>query len=206
VAWSVIGNALRGIPERHRGRSLQDNIDRAAAWLVANRGNSIPRSPDFGHNPELIGWAYAEQTHSWVEPTSFAVLALKAAGKGREAAAREGVAVLFDRQLPGGGLNYGNTYVLGQLVRPHVQPTGIALLALAGETGGSERVAKSIAWLRRSIGIKTTPLSLGWALLGLRAQGVDVPQADEWLAGVAAQAKSIHKLALLALAATGWPT
>jgi len=211
VAWSAVGNALRGVPalpgvpERHRGRSLQDNIGRASAWLLANRGNSIPRSRDFGHNPELIGWAYAEQTHSWVEPTSFAVLALKAAGKAGDLAAREGVAVLLDRQLPGGGLNYGNTYVLGQLIRPHVQPTGIALLALAGETGGSERVAKSIAWLRRSIGPKTTPLSLGWALLGLRAQGVDVPQSDEWLAGVAAQAKSVHKLALLALAAKGWP-
>jgi hypothetical protein len=71
-----------------------------------------------------VGWAYAEGTHSWVEPTAFAVLALKAASREYQAAAREGVAVLIDRQLPGGGLNYGNTFVLGQLIRPHIQPTG----------------------------------------------------------------------------------
>ena len=239
VAWSAVGNALCGVPaplpsdphsERHRGRSLQSNIDRGLAWLLANRGSSIPRSPDFGHNPELVGWAYAKQTHSWVEPTSFAVLALQAAGQGHAAAAREGIAVLFDRQLPGGGLNYGNTYVLGQLIRPHVQPTGIALLALAGQTDGTDKLAKSIAWLWRSIGSKTTPLSLGWALLGLRAQGVELPQADEWLESVAGRLRlpsavdqrstandgtpthsagtpvpATYKQALLALAAKGWP-
>ena len=182
------------------------NIDRGVAWLLANRGNSIPRSADFGHNTELVGWAYAEQTHSWVEPTSFGVLALKAAGKPNAPAAREGVAVLIDRQLPGGGLNYGNTFVLGQKIRPHIQPTGIALLALAGERDPSERLAKSVAWLRRSIGPDTTPQSLGWALLGLRAQGAEMPAAEEWLAKVAGTPNvPTFKLALLALAAKGWP-
>jgi hypothetical protein len=181
-------------------------INRGVAWLLANRGQSIPRSPDFGHNSELVGWAYAEQTHSWVEPTSLAVLALKAAGKARDPAAREGIAMLIDRQLPGGGHNYGNTYVMGQLIRPHVQPTGLALLALHGEADLSGRLAKSIAWLRRSIGPETTPLSLGWALLGLRANNVTLPQTDEWLEAAARRTTTPHKQALLALAAKGWPT
>src|SRR5205085_5895836 len=132
-----------------------------------------------GHNTELVGWAYAEQTHSWVEPTAFAVLALKAVGKSDLPAAREGVAVLIDRQLPGGGLNYGNTYVLGQLIRPHIEPTGIGLIALAGENDSSGRIAKSIAWLRRSVEPRTTPLSLAWGLIGLRAHGVALSQADD---------------------------
>src|SRR5207248_5451236 len=178
------------LTERHRGRSLQDCIDHAVAWLLSNRGQAVERSGDFGHNTELIGWAYAEQTHSWVEPTAFAVLALKAVGRGNEPAAREGVAVLIDRQLPGGGLNYGNTYVLGQFSRPHLEPTGIALVALAGETDPSKRLANSIAWLRRSIGPETTPLSLCWALLGLRAHGITLPPADDWLAAAAARVQS----------------
>jgi hypothetical protein len=225
VAWQVVD------PIHFRER-----IDRAVAWLLANRGKSIERSPDFGHNTELVGWAYAEQTHSWVEPTAFAVLGLRAVGMADHPATREGVAILLDRQLPGGGLNYGNTMVLGQFIRPHVQPTGIALLALAGHrspqapreavvsrsetiTMGSDRTAKSIAWLRRSIGPETTPLSLGWAILGLRAHDAEPPQADEWLAAAARRASvslahaqagrvcygSSHKLALLALAAKGWP-
>jgi len=136
-------------------------------------------------------------------------LALKAAGRERAAAAREGVSVLIDRQLPGGGLNYGNTYVLGQLIRSHVQPTGIGLLALAGESDPSGRLNKSIAWLRRNISPETTPLSLAWALLGLSAHQSNVTQSDEWLAAAAARVqsrdRSPHKLALLALAAKGWP-
>jgi hypothetical protein len=208
--------------------ALADHIHRAIEWLLNNRGQAVPRSEMFGHNTELVGWAYAEQTHSWIQPTAFAVLALKAAGKASgpaartpidkgdpnevtaPSAAREGIAVLIDRQLPGGGLNYGNTYVLGQLLRPHVEPTGIGLLALAGEPDASGATAKTVAWLRRSIGPETTPLSLGWALLGLRAHGAIPPQADQWLEGAAgrvqASDRSPHKLALLALAAKGWPT
>jgi hypothetical protein len=198
LAWSAVDRAR-----------YQSEIDKALAWLLMNRGEAVEQSGYFGHNTQLVGWAYAEQTHSWVEPTAFAVLALKTVGKGSVPAAREGVAVLIDRQLPGGGLNYGNTEVLGQFIRPHVEPTGIGLIALASENDASSRMAKSIAWLRRSVGPETTPLSLGWGLLGLRAHGVMLPQADEWLSAAAARVRahdrSPHKLALLALAAKGWP-
>jgi hypothetical protein len=226
VAWCAAQKAADAAPRT----AFQPNIDQAVSWLLANRGCAIQRTQEFGHNPMLVGWAYAEQTHSWVEPTAFGVLALKAAGRADEPEAREGVAVLIDRQLPGGGLNYGNTFVLGQLIRSHVQPTGIALIALAGANDTSGRLAKSVAWLRRNIGPDTTPQSLAWALLGLRAQGVVLPEADEWLAAAAAKLRSspvsladvgepkgttsnvpdsppqvTYKLALLALAAKGWP-
>src|SRR6266436_1191549 len=65
-------------------------IELATGWLLSNRGQAVERSDNFGHNTELIGWAYAEQTHSWVEPTAFGVLALKAAGRGNDPATREG--------------------------------------------------------------------------------------------------------------------
>ena len=212
---------------------LQTNIDRATSWLLVNRGRAIPRSADFGHNSQLIGWAYAENTHSWIEPTAMAVLALTAAGHLDHSATQEGIAVLLDRQLPGGGFNYGNTYVLGQLIRPHIQPTGIALLTLAvcsrhaprdepnlqdklmrerGHISRSEMatITKSIAWLRRTMNAETTPMSLAWGLLGLKAQGVEMAGADDWLAAavqrVNSRDRSPHKLALLALAAKGWPT
>jgi hypothetical protein len=198
IAWQ------RTDPVRYR-----TEIASAAAWLLANRGLAIERSVEFGHDTTLVGWAYAEQTHSWVEPTSFAVLALKAIGQGESPACREGIALLLDRQLPGGGLNYGNTYVLGQLIRPHVQPTAIALLGLAGDQHCQSRIAKSVAWLHRSISPQTTPLSLGWAILALKAHGLELAPCEEWLAAAAGQVqsrdRSLYKLALLALAAKGWP-
>lgn len=208
--------------DRHR---WTDAIARAVSWLLSHRGKAIPRSPEFGHNTELIGWAYAENTHSWVEPTSLAVLALCAAGRRDEPALGEAVTLLLDRQLPGGGWNYGNTYVLGQLIRPHLQPTGLALLALA--TAGTQRSAidRSASWLAGQLGPQTPALSLGWSLLGLRAVGHWPHAADEWLAIAAVRkplgtvpptdipvhtstsdwTNPLHRWAVLALAAKGWP-
>jgi hypothetical protein len=196
VAWCACGNAYQG------------PIDRGIAWLLSVKGSKLEQSEVFGHDMQLVGWAWAEGTHSWLEPTALAVLGLKAAGQANHARTREAVRLILDRQLPGGGCNYGNTVVLGQRLRPHVQPTGMALLALAGEVDSSGRIAKSIAWLRRSIGPETTAASLAWAVLGLKAHGACPPQADDWLAQVAGALRvpSPHASALVALAAKGWPT
>jgi hypothetical protein len=184
-------------------------IARAIAWQLTAQGKPLDRSPELGHNSLLIGWSWAENTHSWIEPTALHIAALKAAGHADHPRVREGVALLVDRQLPGGGCNYGNTYVLGQMLVPHVQPTGVALVALAGEADTSGRIAKSLAWLSREIGPETTASSLAWAILGLAAHGIRPPDADAWLAVAAERVsrrdRSPHKLALLALAAKGWP-
>jgi hypothetical protein len=206
VAWRAVGNALRGVLSA--ANEFQVNIDRGIAWLLSVEGSKLEQSEVFGHDMQLVGWAWAEGTHSWLEPTALAVLALKAAGQASHARTREAVRLILDRQLPGGGCNYGNTVVLGQKLRPHVQPSGMALLALAGERDTSGRIAKSISWLRRNIGPETTAASLSWAVLGLKAHDGCPPQADEWLATAAAasQLPSPHSSALLALAAKGWPT
>ncbi|MCA9188121.1 MAG: hypothetical protein R3E01_10940 [Pirellulaceae bacterium] len=148
-------------------------IDRGVASLLANQGKSRPKHPNFGHDSEITGWAWVSDTSSWVEPTALAVLALKAAGYGDHWRTREGVRLLKDRLLPDGGCNYGNTSVLGNVLRPHVQPSGLALLALAGESSPEptvqDRVAKSLGYLERSVDPRTTVASLSFALLGLAA-------------------------------------
>lgn len=180
------------------------NIDRAVNWILQAKGKAMEQTNDMGHNTQLVGWSWAEGTHSWIEPTAFHILALKATGNGMNPRTREGVALLLDRQLPRGGCNYGNTTVLGQVLRPHVQPTGIALLALAGEPDQGSRIAKSVAWLKNALSQETTPTSLAWGLLGLAAHGVKLPNADNWLEAAVAQVRSHdqspHKLALLSLA------
>jgi len=184
-------------------------IERAASWILTAHGNTTPRDAEFGHNTEIPGWSYAEATSCWLEPTALHVTALKDIGHSQHTRTRDGVRLLIDRLLDSGGCNYGNTVVLGQTLRPHVQPTGIALLALAGESDPSGRIARSISWLRRSIGVETTSASLAWALLGLQANHIHLPAADQWLAAASERTsksgRSPHKLALLALAAKGWP-
>jgi hypothetical protein len=205
LAWQILAQ-----PDDASAAADANCVSRGVEWILAASGLPLGEvSADFGHDVRLVGWSYAEGTHSWIEPTAISVAALKAAGHSDHPRTREGVKLLIDRQLAGGGCNYGNTMVLGQTLRPHVQPTGLTLVALAGESDPSGRVAKSCAWLAQSLGPKTTPVSLAWGLLGLAAQGAPHPEAEAWLsvAGerVLARDRSPHKLALLALAAKGWP-
>ena len=185
----------------------KSHIDKGLAWISALHGKSIERTSEMGHNTTLDGWPWAEGTHSWLEPTAFHLLAYRAVNQAQHSRAREAVRLLIDRQLPAGGCNYGNTIVLGQTLRPHVQPTGIAMLALAGENDPSGRMEKSLTWLKWSLGTRSTAASLSWALQGLRAHDREAPQADELLAAAAKRVterdRSPHKFALLALAAAG---
>ena len=191
----------------HDRKAHSHRIDRGVSWILEAKGKAMEQTADMGHNTQLVGWSWAEGTHSWIEPTAFHVLALKAAGQADHARTREGVTLLLDRQLPAGGCNYGNTTVLGQTLRPHIQPSGIALLALAGETDQGNRIAKSIAWLRRTLSVGITPVSLAWGLLGLAAYQVSLPNSNAWLAAACKHVqnhdRSPHKVALLALAAAG---
>jgi hypothetical protein len=150
-------------------------------------------------------------THSWVEPTALAVLALKAAGHGGHPRTREAARLLIDRLLPGGGCNYGNTVVLGQQLVPHVQPTGLTMLALAGEHDPSGGIERSIDYLLRTLDEHTPPASLAYGLMGMSAHGRECCIAEEWLSAAAANARkrqSPLEMALLLLAAGPqvWPT
>ena len=194
VAWSHIGG-------------FAEPAARAQKWLLNAKGEPVDKTPDLGHDTSLIGWSWAEKTHSWLEPTAFAVLALRASGQSAHARTREALRLLEDRLLATGGCNYGNTTVLGSELRAHAQPTGIVLTALAGER--SAKLAKSIDWLRANLAADTSPASLAWGLMGLRAQDALPAEADTWLAEAAARlarrGASPAKLALIALAANGWP-
>lgn len=196
IAWKIAG-----------AEKYKSQIDNGIAWISALHGKSIERTSEMGHNTTLDGWPWAEGTHSWLEPTAFHLLAYRAVNQPQHRRAREAVKLLIDRQLATGGCNYGNTIVLGQTLRPHVQPTGIAMLALAGESDPSGRMEKSLTWLKWSLGTRSTAASLAWALQGLRAHGREVAQADELLAAAAKRVdehdRSPHKYALLALAAAG---
>jgi hypothetical protein len=186
------------------------NIRRAVDWLLRTAGNKLPPRGE-GHDTTLVGWPWVEATHSWIEPTALAVLALKATNHGSHPRTREAVRLLIDRLLPDGGCNYGNTVVLGQQLVPHVQPTGLVMLALAGERDSSGRIAKSMEYLGRTLDEQTAPSSLAYGLMGLAAHGTGCCVSDDWLASAAAGAikrESSLEIALLLLAAAGrsvWP-
>lgn len=170
------------------GRRLLDESrwnefrDRACQFLCRVYGTPLPQTETFGHDTKLIGWPWVAGTHSWLEPTAWAVVALKLAGLDGHARTREAVTLLFDRQLPTGGMNYGNTVVLGNVLRAHPQPSGLALLALAGEPEAPHRAAATIQWLRHTLPSCSAGASLGYGLLGLAAHDAWPDDAPSLLA------------------------
>jgi hypothetical protein len=135
------------------------------------------------------------------------VLAIKSVGRGDHPRAREAVRLLIDRLLPEGGCNYGNTVVMDQVLRPHLEPTGLAMLALAGEADTTGRIAKSLDYLARELSLRTAAASLAYGLMGLAAHDRLPVNAGSWLEAAyrrtAAHEAAPYRLALVALAALG---
>ena len=174
------------------------------------RGSVLPPNSNIGHDTTIAGWSWAADTHSWLEPTCFYVIALKAAGQGKNPRVRDGLRLIADRLLPAGGCNYGNTQVLGQILLPHLQPTGIAMMALAGTSVQDHRIEASLRYLASTLqNEQSSPrtmstASLCFGLLGLTAHHRRPPAAGSWLEAATQrevqQELSFYKLGLLALA------
>jgi hypothetical protein len=161
---------------------------RGAAWLVGERGRTIDGRPGLlarmltrptpvvELDGALVGWPWTDGTFSWVEPTAYAVLALRAVTpRSAAAVARidEGKRLLLDRMCPDGGWNYGNRRVLGEDLWSYPDTTALALLALGREADGAV-VTKGLAALDAML--ETNPSGLATALgtLALAAHGREV--------------------------------
>jgi hypothetical protein len=179
------------------------DLTKAAQWLLLAKGSTIAPDSSLGHDSTLVGWPWVIGTHSWVEPTALAVLALRSAGQTDHPRTREAIRLLYDRLLPEGGSNYGNTTVLGQVLRPHVQPTGLTLLALYGEADHRGRIASSLEYLRREIGAGSAAASMAYGVWALARYGRVPTAAPDWLAAAARRRmtrESPLRMALLLLA------
>lgn len=199
---ALVSLALQGDPAYHASQN------RAIQFLIEASGTHAPRPADspLCHDSSIPGWPWVDATHSWVEPTALALLALIGSGHGSHPRARHATQLLLDRQLPSGGWNYGNTCVFGQELRPMPDSTGIALQALAGRAETTQ-VEPGLTYLEAVLDRTRTPFSLGWGLLGLSAWGRRPAHAPE-LIEASLQRQSFFgeypttHLSLLLLAAT----
>jgi hypothetical protein len=184
LAWQA---ALRKLPAEHQAHARYTAaVDAGCRFLLSKEfaGKALDPAENtyIGHNTLLIGWPWIEGTHSWLEPTALGYLALKAAGRRTEPRAVEATALMVDRLLPEGGCNHGNTTVLGQFLKPHLQPSGLVMLALGGrETEGDPRVEKCLRYLETTLDDETAASSLAYALHGLAAHGRRPARADVWI-------------------------
>jgi hypothetical protein len=185
--------------------------ERARRWLLGVAGKTLARTrvsdEVLGSYATAAGWPWVDGTHSWLEPTALAVLALCREGFADHPRVDDGIAQILDCALPAGGWNFGNRRVFGQDLRPQPGPTGLALLALSAREVRSNAVARGVEYLRTTLRTIGAAVSLGWGVLGLRAHGACPPRADLWLAASAQRAAgtvdATVALALLLLAGNG---
>ena len=156
---------------------------RAIKFLLSTTGRHWDRQGDdiAQHNTALKGWPWIAATHSWVEPTALAVIALSMTGYRIHSRVKEAVLMLMDRQLAHGGWNYGNTGVFGQELLPAPESTGAALHALTGHVARQD-VQRSLDYLSKEVTRLRTPIALGWSLLALNSWGAFPDNAPSLIA------------------------
>lgn len=165
--------------------------NRAVQFLLKVSGFQWEKSDHAptGHDTAIPGWPWISNTHSWVSPTAWAMIALAVAGFGNHPRLEQGTQLLLNRQLPSGGWNYGNTTVFGKTLLPFPETTGMALIALSNRVA-REDVRHSLEYLHEQISRLRTPISLGWAILGLKAWGITPIGMDGWIKETLQRGKS----------------
>jgi hypothetical protein len=148
------------------------------AALCLAKGVRLPESTINRQDDTLQGWAWIDGTFSWVEPTCWGLIALKAAGSrdsAAEARVKEAERLLADRCCPSGGWNYGNSNMLGQSLHPYVSTTALGLVAMK-DRGQEPCVERSLRYLKEQRLAEPSAMALGLTLVALRTWGV--PAAD----------------------------
>ena len=187
--------------------------DKAFRWLYAERGReghwfwrwkfkTSDRNVRF--DPDKYGWPWVTGSASWVIPTAFSIVAIEqftVCNRSEESEKRIhlGVEMLLDRACVDGGWNSGNSLVYGVPLRPHVEATAIALLALQDEQR-TEMVQKSLSWLRQNAASVDSVSSLAWCILTLFVYQEPIGGLRNRLATIIGDGRDIRNNATLATA------
>ena len=187
--------------------------EKAFRWLYAERGReghwfwrwkfkTSDRNVRF--DPDKYGWPWVTGSASWVIPTAFSIIAIEqftVCNRSEESEKRIhlGVEMLLDRACVDGGWNSGNSLVYGVPLRPHVEATAIALLALQDEQR-IEMVQKSLSWLRQNAASVDSVSSLAWCILTLFVYQESVEPLKNRLATIMGDGREIRNNATLATA------
>ena len=128
-------------------------------------------------NEDLVGWSWTPVSFSWVEPTSYFLLALKKlrrhlTGKVVEERIQQGELMIYDRMCDNGGWNYGNSSVYGDRLWPYPDITAVALIALQEHRERKENQL-SLRALEEMAKTTDSGLALSWGLIGLSLYGRD---------------------------------
>jgi hypothetical protein len=203
LAICVLNSANDSSGARERGQSwLLKTKGREGGWFWRWKFKLADRAVRF--DPDRYGWPWLSGSASWVIPTAFSVIAIKqftacSRTEVSERRIRLGVEMLLDRACVDGGWNSGNSVVYGVPLRPHVEATAIALLALQDERR-TETIQRSLAWLKQQATVINSRSSLAWCILTLFVYQESVEPLKNRLATIMGDGRDVRNNATLATA------
>ncbi len=145
--------------------------ERCAAFLLSWEGVHADPDPALPMDTSLRGWPWTSGAFTWVEPTCYALLALKRAGYAGHERVAEGERLLLDRMCDGGGWNNGNREILGRTLPPMTSITAWTLLALQGAAKAEDAVAQGLVVLEHGAAHYPSTLTLALATLACHVLG-----------------------------------
>jgi len=163
-------------------------VMKAGKWILTQKGNkpgflanlllalSFNKKP-ITLNEDFIGWPWTPGTFSWVEPTSYFLIALKQirsylAGTNVDERVKQGESMIYDRMCNGGGWNYGNSAVYGEDLWPYPDITALALIALQNHRNKRENRDSFVA-LKKMMKDGNSGLALSWSAICYEIYGED---------------------------------
>ena len=216
LTCSVLGTHAQSMQSVKAGlKWICEDLPRDSSPLQRFVQRLRPKSHITSMNDSFRGWGWTPRTSSWVEPTAFALMALREANpkhlpanapQRRELA----ISLLYDRMCPGGGWNCGNPRVYGVDGDALVLSTCWALLALRDAPEKPGR-ALSLAWLQKEFSKIESAGSLAVARMTLENYGIEPPAANrtlqDWTVNDLAE-QGVHVVAWVGMAldpARRWP-
>ncbi|MED5373351.1 MAG: hypothetical protein VX899_20190 [Myxococcota bacterium] len=161
LGWAALmGPSLLRRRDPGRARALVDAV-------LALQGD--PGGISAGtYDASIPGWAWVDGTFSWVEPTAWGVLGLRAQDQAEHPRCVQGTALLVDRQCSDGGWNSGNPDVLGADLPGYLYAAGLCALALPP----GDAVERALEFAE---GVREAPstLNLSYAILARLRHGRD---------------------------------
>jgi hypothetical protein len=165
-----------------------ERVIRAGRWALEQEGSKIGllaklvlalqfQKRAVHLNEDLIGWSWTPDTFSWVEPTSYFLIALKKLKrrlppKAFQERVPQGELMIYDRMCENGGWNYGNSSVYGERLWPYPDVTAVALIALQDhrERKENQMSLQALDEMAKNTG---SGLALGWTTLCYVLYGKD---------------------------------
>jgi hypothetical protein len=118
------------------------------------------------------GWPWSPDCFHWIEPTVYALLALKTPAMPRNEAYNDIItraqAFMLEHECQGGGWNHGSSFCLGVHLPPYIVTTAEALLALP-EAKDSPAVKSGLSFLLKTEPSQCSAMEHAWVILALSA-------------------------------------